>query len=129
MLGTAVYLGTFWKAFRFGTLTQDYKKRPGAIMRVYCFPKKLPLFKTVNSERCKCEKCLKGLTDQTNGTLCDHLGLWQKVTDLVIACPGGPIKNEESAVTNSDILFIDSVAHCTSSTEHHEPLSRNLSID
>ena len=125
MLGTAIYLGSFWKAFRFATLTQEYLKRPGAIMRIYVFPKKLPLIKTSMSDVCKCVDC----SNSKKGQMCDHLGLWQSVTDLVMLWPGGPIKNEEAAVVDNNILLIDSIANATSTTEHHEPLNRSLIID
>jgi len=127
MLGIAVYFGSFWKAFRFSVFTQNYERRPGAILRVYCFPKLLPLIKTVASDKCKCEKC----TINNSGTLCDHMGLWQKVTDMVIAwpTPGAPIKNEECAMPDGSLAFIDSVAHASCTTDHHEPLNRSLVID
>ena len=130
MLGTAVYFGSFWKAFRFAVFTQAYEKRPGAILRVYCFPKKMPLIKTVANDRCKCETC-SAEASTNNGILCDHLGLWQKVTDMVIAwpTPGAPIKNEECAMPDGLLVVIDSVAHATCSTEHHEPLNRSLVIE
>ena len=139
MLGTAVYLGSFWKAFRFATFTQTYEKRPGAVLRCYCFPTKLPLIKTVSSNRCQCDKCTGGQSGQSGqgdkfgqaGLLCDHLGLWQKVTDMVIAwpTPGAPIKNEECAMPDGTLIVVDSVAHVTCHTEHHEPLNRKLLVD
>jgi hypothetical protein len=128
MLGNGIYLGSFWKAFRFAVFTQAYEKRLGAILRVYCFPTKTPLIKTTSSDRCRCDDCSRS---KDLGILCDHLSLWQKVTDMVIAwpSPGSPIKNEECAVPDASCLLIDSVGHVTCMTEHHEPLNRTISIE
>jgi hypothetical protein len=124
MLGRAVYFGSFWKAFRFASLTQDYKKRPGAILRCYAFWT-TPYFMAPDKV-CKCAKCLIGPVPGA-----DHDGQWQSIAECIFLYPwhGGPIKNEEYASINADKIMIDSIGHCTANTEHHEPLNRNLTIE
>lgn len=128
MLGTAVYTGSFWKAFRFATLTQDYLRRPGAIMRIYAFWA-LPLVKSLEfSDRCRCTRCA-GPPDAI-AKLCDHNGVWSRMANAVLAypVPGGPIKNEEYATTSPATLLIESVAHAEATTDHHEPFNRAVTV-
>jgi hypothetical protein len=125
MLGLAIYFGSFWKAFRFASLSQEYKKRPGAILRCYAFWN-TPYFIRPGS-MCSCVDCLK--TIPVSGA--DHDGLWTSFADCVFLYPwpGGPIKNEEYACKDSKKIMIDSIGHCISQSEHHEPLDRNLTIE
>jgi len=125
MLGNAIYFGTFWKSFRFATMTQDYKKRRGTVLRCYCISKKLPLIKTDFSEKCKCSDCIS----KNGGILCDHEAKWSLVADYVIACASHTIKNEEYAVKDNSMIIIDSYGHVECRTEHHEPLKRDTHID
>lgn len=127
MLGQAIYFGTFWKAFRFATRTQDYTKRQGAILRLYAFWHKVHV-RTLDSDYCNCAKCIK--TRQTDSRrLADHDSLWASFGDAVHVVAGGPLKNEEYACANDEKLCIVSVAHVESTTEHHEPLLRSLEIE
>ena len=129
MLGTAVYVGSFWKSFRFATLTQDYKRRPGAILRLYAFWR-FPYLKTLAiSDRCKCARCGPPVPDSV-AKLCDHAAGWSALSKavMVFPVPGGPIKNEEYATIDPSTLLIESVGHAEASTEHHEPFNRCLHI-
>jgi hypothetical protein len=124
MLGTAIYFGSFWKAFRFSTLTQDYKQRHGAILRCLVFCNGIPQVRTDDSPGCKCTTCsgkLKGLED--------HLGLWQKLCNFVMCMPGKTIKNEEYATPDFSNVLIESVAYAKCQTEHHEPFNRTVQIE
>ena len=125
MLGTAIYYGSFWKAFRFATLTQDYKRRKGAILRIYAFWNSTHIL-TKHSGPCLCETCLRSNT----AFLTDHKGLWTIFGDSVLAIPfeGGPLKNEEYASLDDSKICIDSIAYAESQTEKHEPFCRTLNI-
>lgn len=116
MLGTAVYLGSFWKAFRFATLTQDYKKRPGAICRYYAFWPTLVIRETYGP--CAC--CASPVSD--------HTSVWKTIASAVFVKPGKHIKNEEFACADSSWLLLDSYGHAVATSDHHEPLNRNLRI-
>ena len=128
MFGHAVYFGSFWKAFRFATMTQDYQKRPGSILRCFAFLSKTPHFREYrNKDPCKCEECQRS---SRRDPLADHLGLWQYFSDHVVAYPenGSWLKNEEYAVSNGQKIVIDTIGHAEAQTEHHEPWNRNLHI-
>jgi hypothetical protein len=122
MLGNAIYFGSFWKAFRFATLTQDYKKRPGAIFRCYTFWSS-PFYKTLKSGPCTCGSCggLFGV---------DHNGSWKSISEAVFLIPevGSSVKNEEYACSSVDKVLLDGIAYADAQTEHHEPLNRDLRI-
>ena len=127
MLGHAVYLGTFWKAFRFATLTQDYQKRPGAVIRVLGFWTKKLGYRTQFNDPCRCSRCgPKGCP------LADHEARWHTLFGhtAVWAIPyaGGPIKNEEYACIDTTTLLMDTVGYATATTDHHEPLNRDFTI-
>jgi len=126
MLGHAIYYGSFWKAFRFATLTQDYRRRTGGIMRIYAFWNSTYIL-TKHSGPCTCDSCQKsGL----GILLTDHKALWSLFGDSVLAYPfeGGPIKNEEYASLDDSKICIDSIAYAECQTEKHEPFCRNLKI-
>lgn len=128
MLGHAVYTGSFWKAFRFATLSQTYEPRPGSIMRCYAFWKTNVLRPTYMRDPCKCSECILKHKPDSN---CDHLAVWKKYGDSVMAYPmdGSSLKNEEFACPDGSSLSIDSVAYATAQTQHHEPTNRALVID
>ena len=123
MLGLAIYFGTFWKAWRFSCMTQDYATRPGAILRVYAFWQR-PVIKTAQSDKCCCDEC-KGLKEPP----IDHESKWSLLGDFVIAPPSQYLKNEEYACLSTKDLIIDSVGHSTNKNKHHEPLDRSFIID
>jgi len=124
MLGKAIYFGSFWKAFRFATLTQDYRRRLGSILRVYVFWTSTHIL-TKASGPCTCEPCKDKFQ-----YLSDHKALWSLFGDSVHAYPyeGGPIKNEEFACLDNSKVSIDSIAYAESQTETHEPFCRTLQI-
>jgi hypothetical protein len=128
MLGMAVYFGSFWKAFRFATLTQDYKKRHGAILRCYAHWLSITWKPVYSSEWCACSLCASAINKDFNA---DHDGKWKHFADAVMAFPrpGHSIKNEEFASKDASLVYIESVGHAVSETEHHEPLNRTLAIE
>jgi len=153
MLGTAIYFGSFWKSFRFATRTQTYERRPGAIIRCYAFWDTMYL-KSRQDPSCLCEKCQKSVRRRGIAKiekerlllvtkLCDHTMLWNttKQCEAVHVKPidltendvqrglRSPIQNEEYACIDASSISIESIAFATSTTEHHEPLNRSVSID
>ena len=128
MLGLAVYFGSFWKAFRFATLTQDYQKRPGAILRCYAHWPTLVWKPVYSNEWCKCALCATAVNKDFNA---DHDARWQLFGEAVMAFPrpGHSIKNEEFAAKDASKVFIESIGHAVSNSEHHEPLSRTVIIE
>ena len=133
MLGHAIYFGSFWKAFRFATLTQDYKPRPGAIMRYYAFWPKV--YERNLYGPCCCARCSATISAGSSATsrgplIADHDSEWAKHAPAVLVVPeaGKPISNEEFASTNDSMVLLESIAYAESTTTHHEPLNRNLQI-
>jgi hypothetical protein len=126
MLGHAIYFGSFWKAFRFATLTQDYKKRPGAIMRYYAFWPNIYMRNLYGP--CKCSKCSSSLF--AGCLIADHVCEWSKHAPAVMVYPEAnkPISNEEFASLDDSMVLLDSVAYATATTDHHEPFNRSLQI-
>lgn len=129
MFGLAIYFGSFWKAVRFATLTQEYEKRQGAVFRCYSFWSERPVLRYMARDPCECEKCLGH--DTPGNRVADHLGLWKKSSDFVVAYPelGGPIKNEEYACASNKSIFIDTVGYINSNSEHHDPWDRKKIIE
>ena len=125
MLGHAIYFGSFWKAFRFATLTQDYKTRPGAIMRYYAFWPKV--YKRNLYGPCVCEKCIK---KPHGSVVADHTSEWAKYAQAVLVEPeeGKPISNEEFASLDDSLVLLDSIGYANASTKHHEPFNRTFTI-
>jgi len=143
MVGLAVYFGTFWKAFRFATRTQDYEKRPGAILRYYTFWRRVH-YKLPSDTPCACEKCQKLIKKRCSkdereknrrmAIFADHNRTWTFYlglpNDAVFVMPilDGPIKNMECAAVDDSLVLLDSTGHAESTTEHHEPFNRDLTI-
>jgi len=128
MLGTAIYFGSFWKAFRFATLTQDYEPRSGAVLRCYA---SWPSVKVLDGQsKCTCSLCCSRCPG--GNPQADHEALWAESHTAVAAVPLASwpkgIKNEEFACRDSSTIHVDSVAFVKSSTEHHEPYNRSLCI-
>jgi hypothetical protein len=127
MFGTAVYLGTFWKAYRFATLTQDYAARPGAIFRVLAFWTQC-ICRNWKSPACFCPAC------GGKPTFADHLETWKKSAQVVWIYPEERdgkfiVRNEEHACADDTLLLLDSVAYATRSADHHNPWDRSLVVD
>jgi len=126
MFGNGVYFGSFWKAFRFATLTQDYKKRSGAIFRCLAF------WKTVyirNHYPAQCSCC-------TGKTYADHKGAWlASGKDVLYLYPTmldsekWAVKNEEWFVPQADKVFLDAFAYAERSTEAYDPWARDICIE
>lgn len=126
MFGDAVYLGTFWKAFRFATLTQDYKVRDGAIFRCLVLIRK-SVIRNGDLTRCGCADC------REIPTFADHLQSWKSRGDAVFMFPAmlnnaWVVRNTEVAVADSVPIFLESVAHAFRQSATHMPLDRTLNI-
>jgi len=104
-------------------MTQEYQKRPGALLRCLAFWPK-PAMWSIRSDQCKCAECF-GKKGQA-----DHLGLWKSTSHWVLAYPefGGPIKNEEYASADASRLIIDTVGFVECTQKHHEPWDRSQCI-
>jgi hypothetical protein len=128
MFGTAVYLGTFWKAFRFATLTQDYKPREGAVFRILAFWN-TTFFRHATSPACFCSMCCG------KPTFADHQEQWKtSAADNIVLLPveqNGKfiVKNEEYACRDSSLLFLDTVCNATRSGSTHNPWDRSMIVD
>jgi hypothetical protein len=94
MLGTAVYLGSFWKAFRFQALTQDYKNDLELFADITLFWPTLVIRETYGP--CAC--CASPVSD--------HTSVWKTIASAVFVKPGKHIKNEEFACAT---LFLASL--------------------
>lgn len=117
MLGSAVYLGTFWKACRFAGFTKDYFNQEGEIYRVLCFPKLLETFPRIGWI---CQCC------QNN--ICDHAGLWRIIFDGVHVTSEnekGKLKNDEWGMKDRYIL---STHVCNLQSYEYSPYKRNMKI-
>jgi hypothetical protein len=85
----------------------------------------------MQSEACRCQTCTaKKELPQKYKVLADHLGLWSKFSDHVIAIveQNGPIKNEEYACLDDSLIHIETLGSINCETEHHEPWKRDYSI-
>jgi len=127
MLGHAIYTGSFWKAFRFATMKQDYTFRQGAVLRCYAF---WPVVwvRNASSKKCQCKDCFSSTYN-----IPDHEGHWAKMADAVMVWPTWPvekghIKNEEYACKDASTLLIESFGHVECTTKLHEPFNRNLTL-
>lgn len=127
MFGTAVYLGTFWKAYRFATLTQDYTARHGAIFRILAFWTS-SVCRNATSPACFCPAC------GGKPTYADHLETWKRTAPAVWIYPeerNGKfvVRNEEHACADTSLLLLDSVAYATRCADQHNPWDRSLVVD
>lgn len=132
MFGTAVYFGSFWKAYRFATLTQDYQPRDGAIFRALCFWK-TAVVRNLCVPVCHCDLC-KG-----KETYADHLETWTgcqcvylfpaKVKD-----PQNPfgaryeVKNFEVASKDTENVLLDTVCYVAGRPGPYNPCDRSVSV-
>lgn len=129
MMGDAVYFGSFWKAYRFATLTQDYKDRDGAIFRCLAFWKHMHLQSFQTTRRCGCTKC--GDTE----TLSDHTQRWAKRADAVLLTPckigdKWVVRNEEYAARTADGVHLDTLAFVKRAApgSTYEPWNRTVKL-
>lgn len=73
-LGRGVYVGSFWKAVRFATRTQNYELRDTAVvLRILSFCKSVKVYPTF--EPCKCKEYCHGRSLE-KARCCDHLKDW-----------------------------------------------------
>lgn len=123
MFGTAVYFGSFWKAYRFAVLTQDYADREGATFRCLAFWRHVHVRNSTTRPTCDCTTC--------NGavTYSDHLATWTRKrgisgipADAVLLLPVAPpptthgqsgpkgsVRNEEYAALTAERVHLDGV--------------------
>jgi hypothetical protein len=127
MLGDAVYVGTFWKAVRFATMTQDYKHREGALLRVLVMARSV-----VDLPRpgwyCKCEDCL---SSRKINQIADHDGTFLNTFDCVHVNTCDKLKNEEWALGPMCMFVVTHAAIVDPSSlggAHHDPLYRKSKI-
>lgn len=115
MFGNCVYFGSFWKAYRFASFTQDYKPRDGAVFRCLAFWKKMYV-RNMHLSICMCASCT-GLQ-----TLSDHAELWVKSNcDALFLFPSTLngrwyTKSEEYASKRTDLVVLDSVGYTIQQT-------------
>jgi hypothetical protein len=126
MFGNCVYFGSFWKAYRFASFTQDYKARDGAIFRCLAFWKKMYI-RNMHMSICICASCV-GLQ-----TLSDHAELWTSTKcDALFLFPSTLngrwfSKSEEYAAKSSDLVLLDSVAY-TKKQDTYNSSDRSLVV-
>jgi hypothetical protein len=107
MFGTGVYFGSFWKAYRFATLTQDYRDRDGAIFRCYAFWKRVYI-RNHYAPECPC--C--GVPNYA-----DHKQSWRsRNVDALYMYPmeyknKWIVKNEEWCALDDSMVCYDTVAY------------------
>lgn len=129
MFGTAVYLGSFWKAYRFATLTQDYQDRPGAVIRVLAFWKRT-VIRNFQSPHCYCAACCG------KPTFADHQETWKQPTvDVLVMLPQESqgkfiVRNKEYACRDDSLLVLDAVCTATRTARmSHDPWDRSMVVE
>lgn len=129
MFGNAIYFGSFWKAYRFACLTQDYKDRNGAIIRCLTFWNKTYLRNHDAMPTCLCTNC-KGAP-----TYADHLQEWAKTgADNIMLYPvmllgHWVIRNEEYASLSAENIILDTIGLAKrTTTGPYQPWDRTVCI-
>lgn len=129
MFGNALYLGSFWKSYRFATLTQDYKDRPGSVFRVLAFWKRT-IFRNYTSGKCFCSACCGKVT------YADHQEQWKScAADAIVMLPMEHegkfvVRNEEYACRDDSTLFLDAVCNVSRPPGmSHDPWNRSMTVD
>ena len=131
MFGTGIYFGSFWKAFRFATLTQDYEKRSGTIFRCLAFWRSVYI-RNHTLPQCACCGPAK--------TYADHKGTWlSSGKDVLYLYPvmlddkKWAVKNEEWFTPKADKVFLDSFAYAERPDgpggAAHDPWARDYCIE
>jgi hypothetical protein len=139
MLGSAIYFGTFWKACRFSSKTQDYKDIDnGCIIRTIVLTEFIQIVPR-NNWKCECKKCFELGTNAWGVDICDHDSKWKKTHDGIHAqvipnlciqqkCA---LRNEEWAVKETVGLILTHFAQIDNSTlpkPHYDPFWRKTKI-
>lgn len=127
MFGTCVYLGTFWKAYRFASLSQTYSPRPGSILRCLSFHTRPVIRSLYTDPTCACQMC-KGTQ-----TYSDHLETWTSFGDAVYFFPvklNGTyvVKNMEVAVKDTSKLLLDTVCFVDPGPSPYDPCDRSVRL-
>jgi hypothetical protein len=131
MLGTAIYMGTLWKAARFACFSQQYEPRQGSVLRCLCFAASCTEFPRPGWA-CACELC----AEKPSKRLADHFALWQGVTQSAHASPTPVddykclLRNEEWAIHPSVPILITHEA-CIDARllpPQYDPLNRSVEI-
>lgn len=156
MLGTAVSVGTWWKATRYASRDAHYTlRRPGAavVVRAYLEPGATRDFDG-SGDGCPCDKCVavrartaayaaaNGLPptyDRERTAVADHAGAWMAAYDTahvgVVPCADSDKyanKNEEWAVAKPrerlELQFMTLLDMATVATPHWDPHQRTQTI-
>jgi hypothetical protein len=127
MFGTCVYLGTFWKAYRFAALSQTYVPRLGSIFRCLVFLKRPVLRSLYTEPTCHCPTC-KGSV-----TFSDHLETWTAFGDHVYLFPVKlndtyVVKNMEVALKDTSKLILDTVCFVKEGPTPYDPCDRSVRL-
>jgi len=138
MLGSAIYVGTFYKACRFAMYDQAYERRKcGYIFRLLAFPKSIVVFPR-DGWICNCETC-----KNFNRPISDHNGEWKKYGDCAHAkistskeiCKNGSpkmdLRNEEWALNHTVLQIIVQYAEFDQDSfreNHYDPYNRSVKI-
>lgn len=111
MLGSGVYLGTFWKAARFASRDPvTYEVRRGAMFRVRVLPK-LPwwqqrgLWTPPAGFACDCRLCEERDVSAWKRARINHRGTWRETHYGAIAVPEYNSKTQEWLVKNEEAVF------------------------
>lgn len=135
-LGTGVYVGNVWKAFRFASRDQDYAWRDvGVLMRVLWLKKPTGNLDFPLQEPCTCTLCLGRSRDVAcacghkidwKGTLCSGF-----LPPLQTQAGTWISRNEEWVVNADNVLALREAVQIDLSTvcqTHHDPLQREFDI-
>lgn len=127
MFGVAVYFGSFWKAHRFATMTQDYKARPGAVFRCLCFWTRPYVRNESQLPVCMCSRC------SGQPTYADHLERWTAFGDHIWLFPimlhgHWVVRNFEVAAKDASKVVLDSVAFVDPKLGTYDPCERGHRI-
>lgn len=134
MMGSAVYLGTFFKGVRFAFFEsywdrrRDPRRKNGSVFRVLVLTKK-SRHKEVNGDdqKCGCSTCevqaKRGVSNDLKESLVDHEGRWMKDFDTCLVPPFEWTKGKrlvsspELAITPGLSLCLLDVGHMDMSTQ------------
>lgn len=81
MLGTAIYFGSFWKAYRYAVMDSEWTPRVGAIFRVLAFWPRMFLDIPGCRPKCSCKECMayaKVHGPDAVSWASDHLQTWSQ---------------------------------------------------
>jgi hypothetical protein len=117
MLGSCVYVGTFWKSCKYAAFTKDYHAQEGYLYRTLVMTSRIESFPRAGWE---CQCC--------NKNIADHCGLWKLIFDGVHVKnenEKGKLKNEEWGIKDR-FVFITHFAKII--PYEYSPFKRNMRI-